>query len=150
MRHPTTVAGVQSRAFCGITRTGGAIRAQALAILPTPRRAPYTAAVAASPPDDDFWEPIREQYPPVLTTGQVGELLNIGPRTVLAMAADGRLKASRLPGTRQYNFFREDVIRVLDQNMVRPGEMDLDEPIEEPVAPVRPKKSSPPVRRRRG
>jgi len=41
------------------------------------------------------------------------------------MAADGRLKASRLPGTRQYNFFREDVIRVLDQNLVRPGEIDM-------------------------
>ncbi|HVM02183.1 MAG TPA: helix-turn-helix domain-containing protein [Acidimicrobiales bacterium] len=104
--------------------------------------------MAASPPDDDLYEAIREQYPPVLTTAQVGELLHIGPRTVLAMASDGRLKASRLPGTRQYNFFREDVIRVLDQNMVSPGEMDLDA-VEEPVVEAAPKKKSG-VRRRRG
>lgn len=104
--------------------------------------------MAASPPDDDLYEAIREQYPPVLTTAQVGELLHIGPRTVLAMASDGRLKASRLPGTRQYNFFREDVIRVLDHNMVRPGEMDLDEAAEEPATEAPAKKAG--VRRRRG
>lgn len=110
-------------------------------------RVAYTAPVAAPPPDDDLYEAIREQYPPVLTTAQVGELLHIGPRTVLAMAADGRLKASRLPGTRQYNFFREDVIRVLEQNLVRPGEMDVDA-AEEPVVETAPAKR--PVRRRRG
>lgn len=75
-------------------------------------------------------------------------MLHIGARTVLAMAADGRLKASRLPGTRQYNFFREDVIRVLDQNLVRPGEIDLDEAAEEVVTEPAPPKAS--VRRRRG
>jgi len=98
----------------------------------------------ASPPDDDLYEAIREQYPPVLTTAQVGELLHIGARTVLTMALDGRLRASRLPGTRQYNFFRDDVIRVLDQNMVRPGEIDLDEAAAEaeaapPPAPAKKK-----------
>ncbi len=98
--------------------------------------------------DADVYEAIREQYPPVLTTAQVGELLHIGARTVLAMAADGRLKASRLPGTRQYNFFREDVIRVLDQNLVRPGEIDLDEVVDEVVTAPAPAKAS--VRRRRG
>lgn len=94
----------------------------------------------ASPPDDDLFEAIREQYPPVLTTAQVGELLHIGARTVLAMAADGRLRASRLPGTRQYNFFRDDVIRVLDQNMVRPGEIDPDEAVEEAAPAPEPAK----------
>ncbi len=138
----------QSRVFCRTTHADSARRRQEAAILSASRRAPYTAAVAASPPDDDLWEAIREQYPPVLTTAQVGELLHIGPRTVLAMAGDGRLKASRLPGTRQYNFFREDVIRVLDQNMVRPGEMDLDEAVEEPVVEAAPKKVA--VKRRRG
>lgn len=86
-----------------------------------------------TPPDDDLYEAIREQYPPVLTTAQVGELLHIGARTVLSMALDGRLKASRLPGTRQYNFFRDDVIRVLDQNMVQPGDVDVEEAMAEPV-----------------
>ena len=108
----------------------------------------------AAPPDDDLYEAIREQYPPVLTTAQVGELLHIGARTVLSMALDGRLKASRLPGTRQYNFFRDDVIRVLDQNIVRPGDIDIDEAVAEAVveAPkARPKApTKTPVKRRRG
>ena len=85
-----------------------------------------------SSPGDALYEAIREHYPPVLTAAQVGELLHIGPRTVLAMAADGRLKASRLPGTRQYNFFRDDVIRVLDDNLVRPGAIDFDEEADVP------------------
>lgn len=104
--------------------------------------------MAAADSDADLFEAVRDQYPPVLTTAQVGELLHIGARTVLAMAADGRLKASRLPGTRQYNFFREDVIRVLDQNLVRPGEIDLDEAADEVETELAPPKAS--VRRRRG
>lgn len=102
----------------------------------------------AAPPEDDLYEAIREQYPPVLTTAQVGELLHIGARTVLSMALDGRLRASRLPGTRQYNFFRDDVIRVLDQNMVQPGDIDVEEALAEPV--VEPPKAKAPVKRRRG
>ncbi len=101
-----------------------------------------------TPPDDDLYEAIREQYPPVLTTAQVGELLHIGARTVLSMALDGRLKASRLPGTRQYNFFRDDVIRVLDQNMVQPGDIDVEEALAEPV--VAPAKAKAAVKRRPG
>lgn len=97
-------------------------------------------------PDDELFEAIREEYPPVLTTAQVGELLHVGPRTVLAMAADGRLRASRLPGTRQYNFFREDVIRVLRGNLVGPGDVDVDEPAESSDAAGKPKERA----RRRG
>ena len=104
----------------------------------------------AAPPDDDFYEAIREQYPPVLTTAQVGELLHIGARTVLSMALDGRLRASRLPGTRQYNFFRDDVIRVLDQNMVQPGDIDVEEALAEPVVEPAKAKAKAPVKRRRG
>jgi excisionase family DNA binding protein len=83
--------------------------------------------VTTSAPDDELFAAIREEYPPVLTTAQVSQLLNVGPRTVLGMAADGRLKASRIPGTRQYNFFRDDVIRVLAQNIARPEEIEVDE-----------------------
>jgi excisionase family DNA binding protein len=76
-------------------------------------------------PDDELFAAIRDEYPPVLTTAQVSQLLNVGPRTVLSMAADGRLKASRIPGTRQYNFFRDDVIRVLAENIARPEDFEL-------------------------
>jgi excisionase family DNA binding protein len=92
--------------------------------------------VSTSDPDDELFAAIREEYPPVLTTAQVSQLLNVGPRTVLSMAADGRLKASRIPGTRQYNFFREDVIRVLVQHLVSPEEIEVDEaPAAMPVPP---------------
>ncbi len=90
--------------------------------------------MSTSEPDEEhLYKAIREEYPPVLTTAQVSELLHIGPRTVLSMAADGRLKASRIPGTRQYNFFRDDVIRVLAQHMVSPDEVEL-EVEEEPAS----------------
>jgi excisionase family DNA binding protein len=68
---------------------------------------------------------IREQYPPILTTAQVAELLDLNPRTVLLMAGDGRLPASRIPG-RKFHFFLEDVLDTLRANRVssdgsRPG-----------------------------
>lgn len=88
---------------------------------------PYTPPVSTNDSDEGLFEAIREEYPPVLTTAQVSQLLNVGPRTVLSMAADGRLKASRIPGTRQYNFFRDDVIRVLAHYMVSPDEIEVDD-----------------------
>lgn len=72
-------------------------------------------------PDSDGFERIREQYPPIITTAQVAELLCINDRTVLMMAADGRLPASRLPGSRKFHFFLDDVLRTLRNNMVTPG-----------------------------
>ncbi|MGI8683574.1 MAG: helix-turn-helix domain-containing protein [Acidimicrobiales bacterium] len=95
--------------------------------------------------EDDAFGRIRDQYPPIVTTAQVAELLDINPRTVLMMAADGRLPASRLPGSRKFHFFLEDVLKALRQHMVRPGETTLteadlaeaEEP--EPVAPVKKK-----------
>ena len=77
--------------------------------------------------EDDAFGRIRDQYPPIVTTAQVAELLDINPRTVLMMAADGRLPASRLPGSRKFHFFLEDVLKALRQHMVRPGETTLTE-----------------------
>lgn len=67
---------------------------------------------------------IREQYPPILTTAQVAELLDLNPRTVLLMAGDGRLPASRLPGSRKFHFFLEDVLDTLQANRVRSSRFD--------------------------
>ena len=70
---------------------------------------------------DETWrEPIRRQYPPVLTTAQVAELLGLNVRTVMAMANDGRLEASRLPGSRKYHFFLENVLDTLARHRVGP------------------------------
>jgi excisionase family DNA binding protein len=86
------------------------------------------------PAKDERWrEQIRSRYPPVLTTAQVAELLGLNVRTVMAMANDGRLEASRLPGSRKYHFFLENVLDTLAQHRVG-------------LAPEPPK----PIRRKRG
>ena len=69
---------------------------------------------------------MRRAYPPILTTAQVAELLDLNPRTVLNMAGDGRLPASRLPGARKFHFLLEDIIDTLKAHRVTPGEIDLD------------------------
>ena len=102
--------------------------------------------------ENDGFERIREQYPPIISTSQVAELLDINPRTVLMMAADGRLPASRLPGSRKFHFFLEDVLKTLREHMVRPGEPGLleealseeEEVVEEPP----PRKKAAPRRAR--
>lgn len=63
---------------------------------------------------------IRAHYPPILTTAQVAELLGLNVRTVMLMAIDGRLPASRLPGSRKYHFFLEDVLKTLAAHRVVP------------------------------
>lgn len=63
---------------------------------------------------------IRAQYPPILTTAQVADLLGLNVRTVMVMALDGRLPASRLPGSRKYHFFLEDVLKTLAAHRVGP------------------------------
>jgi excisionase family DNA binding protein len=67
--------------------------------------------------NDDRWERLRRDYPPILDTAQVAELLGLNVRTVLNMAQDGRLTASRIPGSRKFLFPLEDVITVLDANL---------------------------------
>ena len=56
---------------------------------------------------------LRQLYPPILDTAQVAEVLGLNVRTVMGMANDGRLPASRLPDSRKYHFFLEDVIATL-------------------------------------
>jgi excisionase family DNA binding protein len=72
----------------------------------------------------DGFDAVRRVFPPILTTAQVAELLDLNERTVLNMARDGRLPASRLPGARKFHFLLEDVIATLKAHRVRPGEVD--------------------------
>lgn len=67
---------------------------------------------------DDGFTTVRASYPPILNTAQVAELLDLNPRTVLNMAGDGRLPASRLPGSRKFHFLLEDIIATLKANRV--------------------------------
>lgn len=48
--------------------------------------------------------------PPVLSTEEVAELLRLNPRTVLAMAKDGRLPAHRLSGCRKVQYLTAEVL----------------------------------------
>lgn len=72
-------------------------------------------------PADDRWDRLRRDYPPILDTAQVAELLGLNVRTVLNMAQDGRLPSSRIPGSRKFLFPLEDVITVLEENMTIPS-----------------------------
>lgn len=81
---------------------------------------------------DEHLDSIRNQYPPILTTAQVAELLGLNVRTVMVMANDGRLPASRLPGSRKYHFVLEDVLATLARHRIQT----------EPVKPVGTKSSA--------
>lgn len=69
---------------------------------------------------NDGYENVRDKYPPILTTAQVADLLDLNTRTVLTMAKDGRLPASRLEGSRKFHFLLEDIIDTLKSNRVTP------------------------------
>ncbi len=86
---------------------------------------------------------LEETYPPIVSTAMVAEILGLNVRTVLLMAQDGRLAASRIPGSRSYRFFLADVVRMLDENRLVPGSVEVEEITggevdAEPVAVVNP------------
>ncbi len=68
--------------------------------------------------EDDGYNAVRSAYPTILNSAQVAELLDLNPRTVLTMAGDGRLPASRLPGSRKFHFILDDIIETLKANKV--------------------------------
>lgn len=72
------------------------------------------------PEASDGYEAVRAAYPPLLNTSQVAELLDLNTRTVLAMANDGRLPASRLAESRKFHFLLEDIIATLKKHRVVP------------------------------
>ncbi len=72
---------------------------------------------------DDALRVLEQTYPPIVTTAQVAEILDLNPRTVMLMANDGRLPASRIPGSRSYRFFLGDVVKMLADNVIVPGDV---------------------------
>lgn len=83
---------------------------------PSARERPYHGPVAE---DEGARDP--RNYGPVLNTAQVAALLGLHPETVMKMAKDGRLPASRLPGTRKYVFLSEDLVELIRQHRVEPS-----------------------------
>lgn len=67
---------------------------------------------------------LQERYPPIITTSMVAEILGLNVRTVLLMAQDGRLPASRIPGSRSYRYYLADVVRMLDDSRLVPESVE--------------------------
>ena len=63
----------------------------------------------------------------VLSTEQVAQLLHVHPNTVLKFVQNGTLTAHRLPGTRRFLFWRRDIIRLIEDSVVKPDEVDTDD-----------------------
>jgi excisionase family DNA binding protein len=54
-----------------------------------------------------------KEFPPVLDTGLVSELLGMNIQVVRRMAREGKIPAYRLPGGRAFRFFRDEVLEWL-------------------------------------
>jgi len=61
-------------------------------------------------------------YGPILDVAQVAQLLRLDPQTIRSMVNDGRLKASRLPGSRKFLFKLDDILALIDENVVQPDD----------------------------
>ena len=53
---------------------------------------------------------MAEEFPPILDTALVAELLGMNVDVVRRMAREGELPAYRLPGARSFRFFRDEII----------------------------------------
>lgn len=54
-----------------------------------------------------------EDYPQVLDTAMVAEMLGMNVQVVRRMAREGTIPAYRLPGGRSFRFFRDEVLEWL-------------------------------------
>lgn len=51
-----------------------------------------------------------EDFPPILDTAMVAEMLSMNVDVVRRMAREGDLPAYRLPGARSFRFFRDEIM----------------------------------------
>jgi excisionase family DNA binding protein len=65
-----------------------------------------------------------EQYPPVLDTEMVAELLGMNVQVVRRLAREGQIPSYRLPEGRTYRFFRDEVLEWLRGFPVHAGTAD--------------------------
>lgn len=73
-------------------------------------------------------------YGPILTAAQVGQLLSMNVASVRALAADGTLPASRIPGTRKWLFKLEEILAFLDEHNNQPAQAPDASGPEQPIA----------------
>ena len=55
----------------------------------------------------------REEYPEVMDSAMVSEMLGMNIQVVRRMAREGQIPAYRLPGGRTFRFFRDEVLEWL-------------------------------------
>lgn len=60
----------------------------------------------------------QDQYPQILDTAHVAELLGMNIQMVRKYAREGRIPAYRLPGGRSFKFFRDEIFEFLRQHPV--------------------------------
>ena len=60
----------------------------------------------------------------VLTSAQVAQLLHMSTRRVHILVQSGHLKAHKIPGTRQYLFWRHELIDLINASVVDPADAD--------------------------
>ena len=72
---------------------------------------------------DDAWPSSGRLEDLLLNTAQVAQMLHITSKAVIALVQAGRLKAHRVPGTRQYLFWRQEIIDLIDASVVKPEDM---------------------------
>lgn len=63
-----------------------------------------------------------EDYPQVLDTAMVAEMLGMNVQVVRRMAREGSIPAYRLPGGRSFRFFRDEVLEWLKSYPVQAGD----------------------------
>ena len=56
---------------------------------------------------------MADEYPPVMSSEQVAEMLGMNVQMVRLAARTGNLPAYRLPGGRAYKFFRDEIFEYL-------------------------------------
>jgi len=74
-----------------------------------------------------------EEFPPVLDTAMVAELLGMNIQVVRRMAREGQIPSYRLPGGRTFRFFRDEIFDWLRSFPVGPGtsdELESDEQVD--------------------
>lgn len=68
-----------------------------------------------------------EDYPQVLDTAMVADMLGMNVQVVRRMAREGTIPAYRLPGGRSFRFFRDEVLDWLKSFPVQADEEALTE-----------------------
>ncbi len=68
-----------------------------------------------------------EEFPPVLDTAMVAELLGMNIQVVRRMAREGQIPSYRLPGGRTFRFFRDEIFDWLRSFPVTPDDTEAEE-----------------------